>query len=99
MNGWLPNAAAALSVGGICVTFNAWSYMVPMGLGSAINTCVGNTLGSGDGRGARRAAIVGLACALVVEACMASGVLGLGDHLVRHEICLRFLIFIDIGCT
>ena len=94
------------------MTFHAWSDMVPMGLGSAINTCVGNTLGSGDGRGARRAAIVGLACALVVEACMASGVLGLGDHLVgssgvlglgdhlvRHEICLRFLIFIDIGCT
>ena len=59
------------------------SYMVPMGLGSAVNTCVGNALGSGDGRAARRAAIIGLACAVVVEATMAAGVLGLGEHLVR----------------
>lgn len=57
--------------------------MVPMGLGSAVNTCVGNALGSGDGRAAYRAAIIGLACAVVVEATMAAGVMGLGEHLVR----------------
>ncbi|GAX76873.1 hypothetical protein CEUSTIGMA_g4319.t1 [Chlamydomonas eustigma] len=83
MNGWLPNAAEALSVGGICVIFNAWSYMVPMGLASAVNTCVGNALGSGDGQAARRVAMVGLCCALAIELCMASAVVGLGGHLVH----------------
>ena len=46
--------AYCLSVGGIFVTLNTWSYMIPMGLGSAVNTCVGNALGAGDGKTARR---------------------------------------------
>ena len=58
--------------------------MVPMGLGSAVNTCVGNALGSGDGRAARRAAIIGLLCAVVVEATMAVGVANYGHNLVRN---------------
>jgi len=52
------------------------------GLSSAVNTCVGNALGSGDGRAARRAAIVGLVCAVAVEAALVSGVSVFGKNMV-----------------
>ncbi|GAX80512.1 hypothetical protein CEUSTIGMA_g7950.t1 [Chlamydomonas eustigma] len=81
MNGWLPNAAAALSVGGITVTLNTLSYMIPMSLGSAVNTCVSNALGSGNGEAAKRAALMGLLVAVTIEAAMVGGMAVFGKEL------------------
>ena len=46
---------------------------------------MGNALGSGDGRAARRAAIVGLACAVAVEAALVSGVAAFGENMVGGD--------------
>lgn len=32
---------------GICLNINAWMYMLPLGLGGAVNTSVSNALGAG----------------------------------------------------
>ena len=36
------------------VTINTLCSMIGMGMGSAVNTCVGNALGAGDGQEAKR---------------------------------------------
>ena len=50
------------------------SYQAPLGLAAAVSTCVGNALGAGDGGGARRVAAIGVGCAVVLQAAIASGV-------------------------
>lgn len=50
-----------------------------MGLGSAVNTCVSNALGSGRGARASRVAAAGITCALAVQATLATG-LSLGGR-------------------
>lgn len=47
MSGWLPDAEVVLACMGLCVSLNAWAYMVPLGLASAVNTSVANALGAG----------------------------------------------------
>jgi MATE family multidrug resistance protein len=46
--GLLPNASVALSTMGICLNINAWMYMLPLGLGQAVNTSISNALGAGE---------------------------------------------------
>ena len=75
MNGWLPNAEVCLAVGGLCVMLNSWAYMIPMALGSAINTLTSNALGSGDGVRAKRVAMMGLASAVALEGLVIAGLL------------------------
>uniref|UniRef100_A0A7R9V131 Multidrug and toxic compound extrusion protein n=1 Tax=Chlamydomonas euryale TaxID=1486919 RepID=A0A7R9V131_9CHLO len=82
MSGWLPNTAVALSVGGICTSMNAWAYMVPLGLGSAVNTLVGNTIGSGRGAEAKEAAFVGLLIAVVTVTFMVLSVATNARHFI-----------------
>jgi MATE family multidrug resistance protein len=48
MAGLLPNASVALSTMGICLNINAWMYMLPLGLGQAVNTSISNALGAGE---------------------------------------------------
>lgn len=83
MIGWLPNAQAALGVGGICVAFNGWAYMCALGLSQAVNTCVSNALGAGDGAGAQRATIIGMACMVALEVALTMGVTTGGESLIR----------------
>jgi MATE family multidrug resistance protein len=47
MAGLLPNASVALSTMGICLSLNAWLYMLPLGLSQAVNTSISNALGAG----------------------------------------------------
>lgn len=47
MAGLLPDAEVALSTMGICLNVNAWMYMLPLGLGQAVNTSISNALGAG----------------------------------------------------
>lgn len=46
--GLLPDASVALSTMGICLNINAWMYMLPLGLGQAVNTSISNALGAGE---------------------------------------------------
>lgn len=48
MAGLLPDASVALSTMGICLNINAWMYMLPLGLGQAVNTSISNALGAGE---------------------------------------------------
>jgi Na+-driven multidrug efflux pump len=34
---------------GVCLNINAWAYMLPLGLASAVNTSISNALGAGEG--------------------------------------------------
>jgi len=69
---------------GICVTINAWAYMLPMGLSAAMNTSVSNALGAGNAAGAAGVFKTGLALAVLLQA----GITGLlvmgGGHLVGY---------------
>lgn len=56
------------------MTFHGRSYQAPLGLAAAVSTSVGNALGSGDGNAAKRAAAIGAACAVLLQAAIASGV-------------------------
>ena len=48
----------------IAINFSALVFMIPLGLGSAVTTRVGNALGRGDPEGARHAGLVGGAIVL-----------------------------------
>ena len=50
------------------------SYQVPLGLAAAVSTRVGNSLGAGDGKAARYAAMTGMGLALAVQATLATSV-------------------------
>lgn len=59
--GLLPDASVALSTMGICLNINAWMYMLPLGLGQAVNTSISNALGAGEAWAAASFAAVGCA--------------------------------------
>ena len=79
------------------VTLGVRSYQAPLGLAAAVSTCVGNALGSGNGQAAKRAAAVGIACAFVLQAMIALGVVFLAAKpLVRASGLMIFLIAYNI---
>ena len=86
-------ATATLAVGAVVLRLASVSFMPGLGVGAAVQTMVGQALGAGDQRGARRASWTGLGLAmLVMGACGAAFVLlpaqllrlfGLEEALVR----------------
>lgn len=56
----------------IAINFSALLFMIPLGLGSAVTTRVGNALGRQDPAGARHAGMVGLGIVMVTQACSAT---------------------------
>lgn len=51
----------------VAINFSALMFMIPLGLGSAVTTRVGNALGRGDPDGARHAGLVGAGIVLVTQ--------------------------------
>jgi MATE family multidrug resistance protein len=51
----------------VAINFSALMFMIPLGLGSAVTTRVGNALGRGDPAGARQAGIIGLRIVLLTQ--------------------------------
>eukprot|EP00877_Chromochloris_zofingiensis_P004859 jgi/Chrzof1/14374/Cz09g00140.t1 len=68
---------------GICLNINAWAYMLPLGLASAVNTSISNALGAGKGAAAKRIFVSGATASLVLQAAIIAGVLLNGQRLVR----------------
>lgn len=66
--GLLPNAQEALSVMGISMATTSWTYMLPLGLASALNTSISNALGAGDPARAARLTRAGITMAVVLQA-------------------------------
>ncbi len=56
----------------IAINFSALLFMIPLGLGSAVTTRVGNALGRNDPQGARHAGMVGAGIVLVTQTCSAT---------------------------
>ncbi|KAI8471347.1 MAG: mate-domain-containing protein [Monoraphidium minutum] len=81
--GLLPDAMLTLSTMGICLSLNAYMYMLPLGLASSINTNVANALGGGDGARAKKVFAVGLGLAVALQAAIVAGVMGGGKQLVK----------------
>lgn len=72
--GLLPDAQLTLSTMGICLSLNAYMYMLPLGLASSVNTNIANALGGGDGARAGRVFAGGLAAAVALQAAIVGGV-------------------------
>jgi len=51
----------------VAINFTALVFMIPLGLGSAVTTRVGNALGRGDPEGARHAGLVGAGIVLCTQ--------------------------------
>ena len=73
--GVLPNAELALSTMGLCMSINAYLYMLPLGLASSVNTNVANALGAGDGARARAVVRAGLGLAAALQAALVAALL------------------------
>lgn len=56
----------------VAINFSALVFMIPLGLGSAVTTRVGNALGRGDPEGARHAGFVGAGIVLVTQSLSAT---------------------------
>lgn len=81
----LSNAEVALAAMGICFNVSATGYMIPMGLGTAINARVASALGAGDAQGAQHtyhtSALVGMVVGVLLCAITITG---------RHHIAAAF---------
>ncbi len=62
--GWI--ATATLAVGAVVLRLASVSFMPGLGMGAAVQTLVGQALGAGDVRGARRAAWTGMGLAMAM---------------------------------
>uniref|UniRef100_A0A383V4G4 Protein DETOXIFICATION n=1 Tax=Tetradesmus obliquus TaxID=3088 RepID=A0A383V4G4_TETOB len=80
--GLLPNAEVALSTMGVCLNINAWMYMLPLGLGAAVNTSIGNAMGAGHAATAKRAFLGGIASGAFLQAALSLSISLWGRHLV-----------------
>ncbi|KAF8062039.1 DTX2 [Scenedesmus sp. PABB004] len=80
--GLLPNAEVALSTMGICLNINAWMYMLPLGLGAAVNTSISNALGAGHAETARRAFLGGIASGVLLQAALSGSIIAHGRSVV-----------------
>jgi hypothetical protein len=74
-SGLLPNARLALSTTGLCLSINAYLYMLPLGLASSINTNIANALGGGDGARAKKVFLSGLALSTGLQTALVTGLL------------------------
>jgi hypothetical protein len=73
--GLLPDATLALSAMGLCLSINAYLYMLPLGLSSSVNTNVANALGGGDAARARGVVRAGLALSAALQAALVGGLM------------------------
>lgn len=73
--GLLPEAQLTLSTMGICLSLNAYLYMLPIGLASSVNTNVANALGAGDGGRARNVFLAGLMLVVGLQAAIVTGLM------------------------
>eukprot|EP00879_Flechtneria_rotunda_P021271 GHRR01022410.1.p1 GENE.GHRR01022410.1~~GHRR01022410.1.p1 ORF type:complete len:217 (+),score=52.76 GHRR01022410.1:45-695(+) len=81
--GLLPNASVALSTMGICLNINAWMYMLPLGLGAAVNTSISNAMGAGHASAAKRAFLGAIASGALMQAGLFAAILIHGKTLVQ----------------
>ncbi|KAK8960660.1 MATE efflux family protein 5 [Platanthera guangdongensis] len=63
--GYLPNPTAAVAATAILIQTTSLMYTVPMALSACVSTRVGNELGAGRPRRAKRASMVALGCSLM----------------------------------
>jgi len=73
--GLLPDAKLTLSTMGLCLSINAYLYMLPLGLASSINTNIANALGGGDGARARSVFLSGMGLSLGLQTALVAGLL------------------------
>jgi MATE family multidrug resistance protein len=73
--GWLPDPEQNVATFGLVLNIAGLLYMLPQGLGSATSVRVGNALGAGLPRAARRAAHVAFGLVLITQCILAVGVL------------------------
>lgn len=82
MAGLLPDASVALSTMGICLNINAWMYMLPLGLGGAVNTSIANALGAGHTATAKRVFYGGIVSGALLQALLALAIVLRGPQMV-----------------
>jgi MATE family multidrug resistance protein len=70
---------------GLCFQVSAWMYMTASGIGSGVNTRVGNELGAGQGAAARLACLTALLAVAVTQSSAA-----VGAWLLRHQLLAVF---------
>lgn len=81
--GLLPDPALSVSVTGICINIMNSVYMLSYGLSGAASTRVGNALGGGRPRAARRTAIVSGGLSLIATIICALGIIYF-SHDIAH---------------
>ncbi|PSC71531.1 MATE efflux family [Micractinium conductrix] len=77
MSGWLPEPDVAVAVMGICINTSGLVWMVVTGFSLGCSTRVGNSLGAGHPRTARRSAWTAAAITTCVELAAACGIVAL----------------------
>jgi len=83
--GTLSNAEVAVAVMGISFHVTCLAYMVPMSVGTAVNTVVANALGAGNGPAAQLAFRTGFSTVCVLQVLLACGV-----YLLRNNLATAF---------
>jgi len=73
--GWLEDPEQNVAVMGLLLNISGLLYMLPTGLGSATSVRVGNALGAGLPRAAKRAAYVAFGMVLLTQIVLAMGTL------------------------
>jgi MATE family multidrug resistance protein len=73
--GWLGDPEQNVAVMGLVLNISGLLYMLPQGLGSATSVRVGNALGAGLPRAAKRAAYVAFGMVLVTQVVLATATL------------------------
>jgi multidrug resistance protein, MATE family len=73
--GWLVDPEQNVAVMGLVLNISGLLYMLPQGLGSATSVRVGNALGAGLPRAAKRAAYVAFVIVLITQFVLAAGAL------------------------
>jgi multidrug resistance protein, MATE family len=64
--------ATTAAAHGIATNLAAAAYMLPMSISVAVSVLIGQAIGAGDGRGARRVGIAGYGIAIVFALCVAA---------------------------
>jgi MATE family multidrug resistance protein len=75
LSGWLADPEQNVAVMGLVLNISGLLYMLPQGLGSATSVRVGNALGAGLPRTARRSAYVAYGMVLITQFVLAAGAL------------------------
>jgi hypothetical protein len=83
MAGLLPEPEVEVAVMGLMLNISGLLYMIPLGLGSATSVRVGNALGAGLPRAARRAARAAAGATTAIQVLLAGSVMA-SRHVAAH---------------